>query len=94
MPPKSKSRRLALRKPSRRIRKPVPYQESVEFRWLAANSRALEKYAGEWLLLHGEELVAHSPDFQVIRRAAKSRGIESPFVHYIPTREESHLLVI
>lgn len=68
--------------------------ESVEMRWLVENSRALEDYRGEWLLIVGRELVAHSASFQDIRRAIADRVIDSPFVYYVPTEQESNFILV
>jgi hypothetical protein len=66
--------------------------ESVEMRWLLENSRALERYRGEWLLLRGNELLAHSGTFADLENLVRDLRIESPFVYYVPTEEESNFI--
>jgi hypothetical protein len=68
--------------------------ESVEMRWLVRNSGFLSSYAGEWLLIQGEGLLAHSRDFQVIKAAIAEGGLRSPFVYYVPTAQESNSISI
>ena len=63
--------------------------DTAEMRWLVRNSRTLERYRGEWLLLRGSALVAHDHDFRVLQTAIDARKIDSPFVYYVPTNEES-----
>ena len=65
-------------------------RQSIEMRWLVENSRALEAHRGEWLLIVGTELVAHSRDFGEVQAAITARGIRSPFVYYVPTEDESN----
>jgi hypothetical protein len=60
--------------------------------WLVENRAALEAYRGEWLLISGRLLVAHSGDFAEIRQAIANRGIRSPFVYYVPGEEESNFI--
>ena len=63
--------------------------ESAEMRWLVENHPWLEGYRGEWLLIQGGGLAAHSADFSEIRRAIAVRDIKSPFVYYVPKPDES-----
>ncbi len=67
---------------------------SVEMRWLVKNNRRLEAHRGEWLLIQGEELIAHSVNFADIRAAIAVRNIRSPFVYYVPTAEEALFMSI
>jgi len=64
--------------------------ESVELDWLEENAEELGRHQGEWLLIQGRELLAHSRDFADIRIAIRERKIDCPFVYYVPTDEESH----
>jgi transcriptional regulator with XRE-family HTH domain len=66
--------------------------ESAEMAWLITNRDELEGFRGQWLLIAGEELIAHSPDFREIRKAIAERGIQSPFVYYVPTPEEANFI--
>ena len=72
----------------------VQNAESPEMAWLVQNARELGQYKGEWLLIRGEELLAHSRDFAVVRGAIRERQIGSPFVYYVPTDEESNSVTI
>ena len=96
MPAKSKSRRLKARVVPRQKR-PRPARSarnghSPEFLYLTENAKALEAYPGEWLLLHGYGLLAHSKDFGDIKKAIAEHQIQSPFVHYVPTSEEANFI--
>ena len=64
--------------------------ESPEMRWLTNHGRRLDAYLGQWLLIQGDMLIAHSPSFGVIRGAISEHSIHSPFVYYMPTEEESN----
>ena len=61
---------------------------SAEFRYLTEHARELEKFGGEWLLIHGPKLVAHSPQFSDIERVIQREQIAVPFIHYVPKDEE------
>lgn len=72
----------------------VPTIESDEMRWLSENSHELTAYRGEWLLIQGRELVAHSADFRNIRVRISEQNIRSPFIYYVPTVEEADFISI
>jgi hypothetical protein len=68
--------------------------ESVEMQWLVENSELLNQYAGEWLLIVGQTLAAHSRDYQSIKAVIAQRQLLSPFVYYVPKAEESNWMGI
>jgi hypothetical protein len=68
--------------------------ESAEMDWLINHVHEVERHKGEWLVIHGGELVGHSRDFSQIRALVSGRGIRSPFVYYVPTDEESNSVSI
>jgi hypothetical protein len=90
MPAKAKPRshRVASR-PRRRTARAKDGFSSQEFRYLVEHCAELEQYRGEWLLLEGYGLAAHSPDFASIKAVIAQRGIRSPFIHYVPLEDES-----
>jgi hypothetical protein len=98
--PLSETRRLAARR-SLEALAGVPgvahvarQAESQEMQWLTENSHDLEMYRGEWLLIRGQELIAHSPNFGEIKAVIRERNIVSPFVYYVPTVEEANFVSI
>jgi hypothetical protein len=64
--------------------------ESSEMRWLVEHSRELEIFRGEWLLIRGERLIAHSPTFAEVERNVRALRLESPFVYYVPLEDEAN----
>ncbi len=68
--------------------------ESTEMAWLVRNAEELSQYKGEWLLIQGEQLLVHSHDFAALRAAVRERQIDSPFVYYVPTDDESNSVTI
>lgn len=68
--------------------------ESEEMRWLVRNAQELGQHKGEWLLIQGTQLLAHSRDFAAVRAAIQERQLPSPFVYYVPTDDESNSVTI
>lgn len=46
-------------------------------KWLAENR---DKYLGQWVCLHGDQLIAHGMDGMEVHRNAKEAGIESSYL--------------
>jgi hypothetical protein len=57
--------------------------------WVEQNCKYLERFAGEWLLVVGEELVAHSTRPAEIVQIVKERRPVGAFIHYVPRLEEA-----
>jgi len=68
--------------------------ESAEMGWLIEHVHELEQHKGEWLLIKGSELVAHDREFARIRELVRERQIDSPFIYYVPTDDESNSITI
>jgi hypothetical protein len=69
-------------------------QHSDEMAWLVAQGEALSRFAGQWLLVVGNEVVEHSVSLAAIRAAIRERGLRSPFVYRVPRVEESNFTSI
>jgi len=53
-------------------------------RWLHENR---EKYAGQWVALDGERLIASGPTAKEVYSKAKAEGVEIPFVELVTDPE-------
>jgi hypothetical protein len=59
----------------------IPYNDrSLEMAWLSAHEA---EYAGEWVLLEGDRLLAHGDDPLVFREIAQAAGVEIPFIVHV-----------
>lgn len=68
--------------------------ESPELRWLREPKDAIDEYRGEWLLIVNDRLLAHSGNFGDIKEAISRNDVSSPFVYYVPTKDESNFEII
>lgn len=60
-------------------------QRQLEQRWLI-DHRA--RYAGEWVALDGDLLIAHGPDGREVLAEARRAGVAIPFVVRVETGDE------
>ena len=54
-----------------------------EQEWRRTHGDVLRGYAGEWLVLEGEEIIAHGDDPADLVKQARARGIRSPYVFFV-----------
>jgi predicted trehalose synthase len=63
----------------------VEVTPSAEAAWLDEHRDSLrERLPGEWVAVHGSELVSHGADLDSVMSEAKARGIDLPMVVMIP----------
>ncbi|MBI1765787.1 MAG: hypothetical protein HYR56_30655 [Acidobacteria bacterium] len=74
-------------KPPRDKRLPAqPLKDRTrELQWLAAHQH---EYAGQWVALAGDRLIAASPNRLEISAAIKAAGVELPLIHRIAAPDE------
>jgi hypothetical protein len=62
--------------------KPIPEPDpEPNRRWMAAHKN---EYAGQWVALDGERLIAHGTDANAVFAAARADGAYLPLVTFIP----------
>ena len=59
-------------------------ERTAELDWLSKESAA---YAGQWVALHGRQLIAHGPKLAAVREAARAAGIAAPFFASVPDED-------
>ena len=54
-----------------------------ELEWIETHTDELRRLAGEWVVLEGEDLVAHGKNATSVVASARRKGIKVPFVFYV-----------
>lgn len=54
-----------------------------ELAWRREHQELLRAYAGQWVVLDGDQLVAHGPDPAALVAEARTRGIRVPYVFFV-----------
>jgi len=69
---------------STRNGKSSPYGfRAAEMEWMNKHSEKLRPLAGEYIVVEGTRIVAHSADASIAMREAKRKGVVIPFVLYL-----------
>jgi hypothetical protein len=56
---------------------------SRELEWCRTHTEVLRQFAGQWVVLEGEEIIAHGEDPLLVVAEARAKGIQVPYVFYI-----------
>ena len=67
---------------------------SIEADTLDARCEEFSKFEGEWLLLSGDQLVAHSAAIRDIQTAIKDHHLKNCLLHYVPTLTERDFILL
>lgn len=59
----------------------------LELAWLGRQAHLSDRFGGQWIVVEGDRLVAHSFDYEIARAGAEARGIVRPFIIFIPRPE-------
>lgn len=67
---------------------------SQELDTLEERIEEFSAFSGEWLLLQGDQLLAHSRDYRDINAEIQKRGLTDCLVHYVPTPAERDFILV
>lgn len=60
-----------------------PQHRQREHEWRHSHQEFLLTFAGQWVVLEGEEIVAHGKDPVRLVELAREKGVEVPYVFYV-----------
>ena len=61
----------------------------AEHNWLVEQHKEAKKYAGQWIAILGNKIVAHGRSLQeVYRKAIRQHPRNPPLVTYVPKKDE------
>ena len=62
---------------------PASGHRTRELEWRRTHREVLRNFAGQWVVLEGEEIVAHGKDPQQVVVEARAKGIRVPYIFYV-----------
>ena len=54
-----------------------------EWRWVSDHRAELRQYAGQWIVVEGQRLVAHHRNAMEAVRAARAQGVKHPLLYHV-----------
>ncbi len=67
--------------------KPIPEGGMRALHWIAEHRR---EYAGQWVALDGDRLIAHGPDHDEVWAAAQASGVYLPLISFVEDPGKIH----
>jgi hypothetical protein len=58
-----------------------------ELEWIQTHPDEMHRLAGEWVVLEGEELIAHGNTATRVAASARRKGIAVPFIFFVESPE-------
>lgn len=71
-----------------------PSLRHTELNWLEQHKDVFDRFAGQWIVVEKDELVANNKDYKKAREAATQRGIKRPFIIFVPSKEDGGFMGI
>jgi hypothetical protein len=59
-----------------------------ELEWRRTHPEILKAFEGEWIVIEGDEVVAHDREFTRVINQARSSGIPTPYVFFVEPKSE------
>ena len=81
--------------PIENMQRPTTSRHSVassfrnrELEWRRTHPEILKSFENEWVVLEGEEIIAHGPNPIEVVAKARAEGIKTPYVFYVESFSE------
>ncbi|MBI3988769.1 MAG: hypothetical protein HY347_04045 [candidate division NC10 bacterium] len=62
-----------------------------ELEWRRMHQQELKQYAGQWVALEGEAIIASGSDLPKVVAEARAKGIMVPYVFYVEAQEKGQI---
>ena len=73
---------------NRRSPRRLQYRQR-EYEWRRSHQAYLRRFTNQWVVLEGEEIIAHGDDPVQLVEQARKKGVARPYVFYVePPRQE------
>ncbi|MFQ5662377.1 MAG: hypothetical protein ACE5HL_00905 [Terriglobia bacterium] len=76
-----------------KAQKPVRFRgRALELDWLKRHAASMLDFAGKWIVVQGDQLLASDSSYEKARAIAQEKGVQRPFIIYVPlTTEEAFM---
>jgi hypothetical protein len=70
---------------------PLAARRARERRWRESHAGELRRLQGQWVVVEGEDLIAHGPDAREVVAAARAKGVKLPYLFFVEPLPEGVL---
>lgn len=74
-------------------RSPASGLRERELEWRRTHAATLRQYENEWVVLEGEEIVAHGSNPTQVLQEAKAKGIRTPYIFFVEQKKENVITI-
>lgn len=71
---------------------PSPFRKR-ELEWRRTHAEVLKSLENEWVVLEGEEIIAHGDDPVRVIEEARSKGIRTPYIFFVEPQSEDFVSI-
>ena len=64
-----------------------------ELEWRCTHAASLKQFENQWVVLEGEEIVAHGSDPVEVIQEAKAKGIRKPYIFFVEQKRENVITI-
>ena len=64
-----------------------------ELEWRRSHAETLEAFANQWVVLEGEQIMAHGEDPVQVINEAKSKGVCTPYIFLVEPKMENVIAI-
>jgi hypothetical protein len=62
-----------------------------ETKWRRTNAEALKSFENEWVVLEGDEIIAHGDNPIRVIEEARSKGISTPYIFFVESQSKDYV---
>jgi len=73
-------------------RSPLPYRHR-ELEWLRTHKEAVQKLAGQWIVVEGEEIVTYGDNPLQVVAEARAKGVQIPYIIHLVATEKDEVRI-
>ena len=61
----------------------------MELQWVKDHADEVRRLQGKWIAVEADKLIAEGDTFDAVYEATKKRGIQIPFIFFVPPEDDA-----
>jgi len=75
-----------------RVARAGPFRNR-ELEWRRTHAETLKSFENEWVVLEGDQIIAHGNDPVQVINEAKSKGVRTPYIFFVEPKRENVVIM-